>query len=278
MPLYLVATPIGNLGDMTERAATCLRDCDAVLAEDTRRALSLLRHLGIEGKPVERFDANVEHSPTREGRIARCLERLSDGESIALVSDAGTPTVSDPGAALVARAIEVGIEVRPIPGVSAVTTAVAASGFGGDAFRFFGFLPRRGQQRQRAFERLVNTEEIAVLFEASTRIAATLTELAKLMPDRRAVIAREMTKRFEEFVRGPLSELAESEHDHRGEFTLVLAPYQVAARSFTDEQLRARITELTGQGMRSKAIAKMMSLETGLPSGELYRLIISLGR
>lgn len=271
MPLYLVATPIGNLADMTERAVTCLRECDAILAEDTRRALSLLRHLGIEGKPVDRFDANVEHK-----RIARCLERLAQGDNIALVSDAGTPTVSDPGAALVTSAIAAGIDVRPIPGVSAVTTAIAASGFGGNAFRFFGFLPRRGAPRHQALQRVVETSEIGVLFESPSRVAATLAELAQLMPERPAMIAREMTKRFEEFVRGTLTELSQRQHDHRGEFTIVLGPYEFAARSYSDDELRARASELSDQGMRSKEIAKVMALETGLSSTELYRLVLSL--
>jgi len=270
--LALVATPIGNLSDLSERAAACLREADCVLAEDTRRARKLLRHLGVAGKRVERLDAAME---ARE--IGRRLEQLRRGAVLALVSDAGTPTVSDPGAELVRAAAAEGIEVTPLPGPSAVTAALAASGMPASRFRFFGFLPRRAAARRSILRQIVETEETAVLFEAPTRMASTLAELARWMPEREAVLAREMTKLYEEFLRGHLAELAaaHAERAWKGELVVVLGPWQAADRAepVSEQALEARIDELLAQGMRAKDAAKALSLETGLPAADLYRRI-----
>src|SRR5579863_5226229 len=184
--LFVVATPIGHLGDVTARAVETLRACDRVLAEDTRRTRQLLTHLGIAGKPLDRLDAHAS-----ETDVARAVERLTAGESAALVTDAGTPGVSDPGERLVEAAIAAGVRVVPIPGPSAVLAALAGSGLAGDGrFRFVGFLPRDGTARREAVALVCATPEPVVLVEASNRTQATLRDLADATPERRACVAR----------------------------------------------------------------------------------------
>ena len=219
--LFLVATPIGNLGDLTARAIETLRGCDRVLAEDTRRTRQLLTHLGIAGKPVERLDAHAgEHD------VARVVARLVEGERVALVTDAGTPGVSDPGEALVAAAIAAGATVVPIPGASAVLAAIVASGLAGDGrFRFVGFLPRDGVARREAIALVCETPEAVVLFEAPSRVRGTLRELADATPERGACVARELTKVHEEFVRSSCAALAADEREWIGEIVVVLAAH-----------------------------------------------------
>lgn len=271
----MVATPIGHLGDITARAVACLRDADRVLAEDTRRARKLLSHLGIAGKRVERLDAQVE-----QRRLARWIERLRAGERLALVSDAGTPLVADPGARLVRAAVAAGVHVTPLPGPSAVTAALAASGLAGAGFRFVGFLPRSGGSRSRALERVETTEETVVLFESPRRIGLTLRELSSRMPNRPAVVAREMTKFHEQFLRGTLSELANtcSAEQVRGEITLVLGPTRGTASAVPpgDAELAERLAELLGEGLHPKQAAKTVSRETGLPTRQLYDRAVRL--
>jgi len=180
--LLVVATPIGNLGDVSRRAAESLASCDRVAAEDTRRTRQLLSHLGVVGKPVDALHA---HSSDRD--VARMVSCLEAGETIALVTDAGTPAVSDPGDALVKAAIRAGVPVVPIPGPSAVLAALVTSGLGsGGGFRFLGFLPREGAARREAIAKVCETPEPVILFESPERTSATLTELADAMPDRAA--------------------------------------------------------------------------------------------
>ena len=262
--LSLVATPIGNLGDVSERVRRCLAESDGILAEDTRRARALLSHLGLH-KRVERFDANVE-----AGDLEGVLARLEAGASLALVSDAGTPGVSDPGALLVRAAVARGIAVTPIPGPSAVLAALAASGFSGARFRFFGFLPRGGVARRRLIAAMAATEEPAIFFESAARLAGTLAELAERMPEREAVVARELTKIHEELVRGSLLDLAVP-RAWQGEITVVLGPME-AERAAID--IEARIASLSAEGMRDKDVAKAIALETGMSAGDAYRLVL----
>ena len=273
--LSLVATPIGNLGDITARAVEVLTEADRVLAEDTRRARALLTHLGIEGKPVERLDA---HSGPK--RIQGWVERLQAGERLAVVTDAGTPLVADPGAPLVRAAAAAGQRITPVPGPSAVMAALAASGLVAGGFRFFGFLPRSGGNRRRAIHRLAGTEETAVLFESPRRVGKTLQELAGVMPGRAVVLAREMTKVHEEFVRGTLMELAAStgERTLRGEITLVLGPAEPIADSseLDDEQIDRRLAALLAAGLRPKDAAKAVACETERSVRELYGRITKL--
>ena len=270
--LFVVATPIGNLGDITLRAIETLRTVNRVIAEDTRRTRALLSHLGISGKPVERFDAHAE-----EADIARVLARLGEGDEIALVTDAGTPVVSDPGAQLIRAAAEHGAVVVPIPGASAVMAAITISGLVAGGFRFVGFLPRGGPERREAMALIAATPEAVVLFESPQRLVATLADLAQVMPDREAVIARELTKVHEEAARGTLASFAAlKEQEWLGEVTLVLGPQAIkGAPSLGEEEIDARIDEGLRAGRRAKDVAETLALETGRPKRELYARVIA---
>jgi 16S rRNA (cytidine1402-2'-O)-methyltransferase len=275
--LYIVATPIGNLGDITQRAVETLRSVDRVVAEDTRRTRALLSHLGISKKPLERLDANAS-----EGEVARVAGYLAAGESLALCTDAGTPVVSDPGTALVRAAVEAGATVVPIPGASAVVAAISASGLVAGGFRFVGFLPREGAERREALGLVRDTPEAVVLFEAPQRCAATLGDLAQIMPGRQAVVCRELTKLHEELLRGELGELARAagEREWLGEITVVLGPAEkvATARVWSDEEIDRRIDEGLAAGRRAKDIADELAFETGAPRREIYARVVGRRR
>jgi 16S rRNA (cytidine1402-2'-O)-methyltransferase len=272
MTLFVVATPIGNLGDMTARAVETLRACDRVVAEDTRRTRQLLTHLAIAGKPVDRLDAH-----SGEHDVARLVARLAEGEKIALVTDAGTPGVSDPGEAIVRAAIAAGATVVPVPGASAVLAAVVASGLAGEGrFRFVGFLPRDGVARREAIALVCATPETVVLFEAPSRIAATMRELADATPDRGACVARELTKLHEEFVRSTCAELAADGREWIGEAVIVLgshAPEDRATR-VDDAALDARIDEGLARGDHARTIADRVAAWSGRPRREVYERVV----
>ncbi|MEM1031255.1 MAG: 16S rRNA (cytidine(1402)-2'-O)-methyltransferase [Myxococcota bacterium] len=276
--LWLVATPIGHLDDVSDRVRRSLQDADAVLAEDTRVTRGLLSHLGIRGQSVERFDAHVEHRASD-----RILDRLAGGARLALVSDAGTPAVSDPGARLVAEAAARGVTVTPIVGPSAVVAAVAAAGFAGDRFRFLGFWPRTKRGRREAVALVASTPESVVFFEAPTRLTTTLRELAARVGSRPAVVARELTKRYETIHRGCGATLAEHE-GWRGEVTVVVGPHEgrrAGAALAADEaafDVEARVVALRGEGLRDRDIARALSLETGWTSSDAYRRVIAIAR
>jgi 16S rRNA (cytidine1402-2'-O)-methyltransferase len=266
--LLIVATPIGNLEDLSPRVVESLRAADRILAEDTRRTRQLLTHLGITQKRLVRLDAEMEARG-----VASFVSALAAGETIALVSDAGTPNVSDPGATLVRAAAAQAIVVTPIPGPSAVTAALAASGFGGARFRFVGFLPRGGSERQQALRVVAETPEPTVLFEAPTRLMSTLSDLARVMPAREAVVARELSKLHEELVRGTLAELAAAERDWRGEITVVLGEAPQESVKLGADELDARIARALAEGLRSKDAAKALSLESGWSARDIYARI-----
>ncbi len=270
--LYVVATPIGNLGDITLRAIETLRAVDRVIAEDTRRTRGLLSHFGIAGKPVDRLDANAEAHD-----VARALTHLEAGESLALCTDAGTPIISDPGTALVRAAVAAGATVVPIPGASAVLAAIALSGLVTGGFRFVGFLARSGPERREDITRLVETPESVVLFESPQRTADTLIELAQAMPDRDAVVARELTKLHEEAVRGTLAELAAQEkREWLGEVTIVLGPARArSGPGMSDEAIDARIDEELALGRRAKDVAEAIAIESGRPKREIYGRVVA---
>lgn len=273
MTLYVVATPIGNLGDITARAVDTLKSCDRIAAEDTRHTKKLLSHLGIEGKPM---DAVHAHSNARD--VARLVERLVAGESIALVSDAGTPVVSDPGDALVRGAIAAGIDVVPIPGASALLSALVASGLaGGGGFRFFGFIARDGAARREAIAKMCETAEPVVVYESPERTTDTLRELADATPERPACVARELTKLHEEIVRGTLRELAGREGEWRGEIVIVLGAHSPAAREETIDNaaLDARIDEALAGGQHAKTIADRLAAWSGRPRREVYERVVT---
>ena len=218
--LYLVATPIGNLKDITLRALETLKEVDLVLAEDTRRTRQLLSHYNIS-KPIESF-----HEHSEESKIPTVLEKLNAGVEIALVSDAGTPTISDPGFKLVRECLKNNIKVEPIPGPSAILTSLIASGLPTDSFLFLGYLPKkRGKQDSMLdFLELVWSKRAVtvIFFESPYRIKKTLTDFARRFPQRELVVGRELTKVHEEFIRGKVMEVASKEFPTKGEFTILL--------------------------------------------------------
>ena len=214
--LFVVATPIGNLDDITLRALKILRDVSVIAAEDTRRTAHLLARHAI-ATPTTSLH---EHNEAKKS--ASLIARLERGDHVALVSDAGTPTVSDPGARLIRDAVAAGIRVEPIPGASAVLAALSVAGLNTDVFTFLGFPPSGAKARKRWLERLQLLSGVAVFFEAPHRIRVTLTEFLEVLGDRQVVIARELTKIHEELVRGPISTVLERLPQPRGEFTVVL--------------------------------------------------------
>lgn len=215
--LFIVATPIGNLSDLTFRAVETLKAVDIVASEDTRRTENLLRHLGIQKRPV-RYDEHTHHRAA-----TKLLDALKSGKSVALVSDAGTPGVSDPGARLVADARDAGVGVLPVPGPNAVAAAVSASGFSGDAYVFLGFLPKRPGRSRRILREAFGLGRTLVLFESPYRIRTTLAAVQEVAPAARVFLAREMTKVHEEYTRGSLSDaIAAVAGEPKGEFVVVV--------------------------------------------------------
>ncbi|HEX7121371.1 MAG TPA: 16S rRNA (cytidine(1402)-2'-O)-methyltransferase [Gemmatimonadaceae bacterium] len=266
MPLYIVSTPIGNLGDITLRAIEILRGADVILAEDTRVSRVLLEHHGI----TTRMMAFHEHNEARA--TPGVLERLARGESVALISDAGTPLLSDPGARLVRAAVDQGYPVVPVPGASALLAALVASGLATDRFTFFGFLPRTGRDRASVLEALSNLPHTGVLFEAPGRVATTLRELDELgLADREVVVARELTKRHESFRRGTAAELAAyyAVSPPRGEVVMLV---QGRSEAPVDEAaLRQRAEELRATGLSVRDTAAALARELGVPRNLAYR-------
>ena len=272
--LYVVATPLGNLGDLSPRAADLLRRVPVVAAEDTRRTRGLLSHLGAS-PTVLSF-----HAHSGEHRLETVLGILRDGRDVALVSDAGTPGVSDPGADLVAAARHEGITVIPIPGPSAVATALSAAGLPADRYLFLGFVPRKGGERTRLLTRAAEEEWSVVLFEAPTRLGALLQDLARVAgPVRRAAVARELTKLHEEFRSGTLAELADyySEHEPRGEITVVIAGTGAPApEEDRTEEAAEHAVELLAEGLSRREVARRLTESHGLSRNDAYRLVTGL--
>ena len=270
--LYVVATPIGNLADLTLRAIDTLKTCARVAAEDTRRTRQLLSHLGIEGKPLDALHA---HSSERD--VTRLVERLLAGDSVALVTDAGTPAVSDPGDALVKAAIAAEVRVVPIPGASAVLAALVASGLAtGVGFRFVGFLARDGAARRDGVAMVFATPEPVILFESPERTQATLAELADAMPDRPACVARELTKLHEEVVRGTLASLAKDRDAWRGEVAIVLGGWSrdASSEAIDDGAIDARIDRELDSGAHAKTVADVIAAWSGRPRREIYERVV----
>jgi 16S rRNA (cytidine1402-2'-O)-methyltransferase len=265
--LFVVATPIGNLGDLSPRAAEVLRSVRAVAAEDTRRTLKLFAHLGVSAPRLLSLPAFDER-----GRLAPVLDRLRAGEDVALCTDAGTPGVSDPGAALVAAAWEAGARIVAIPGPSAALAALAASGFPADRFLFAGFLPRKGGARAGALRALAAAGVTVVLYEAGNRTRGTLEDLAEALGDRDALVARELTKLHEELARGPLSVLAARfAGEVLGEVTIVVsgagtAPSVAAAEEPLEDELRRRVAA----GEPPSAVARDVARARGLRRADVY--------
>jgi 16S rRNA (cytidine1402-2'-O)-methyltransferase len=267
--LFIVATPIGNLGDMSQRAVEVLRDADVILAEDTRSTRVLLNHFKIETRAI------AAHTHNEARSIPDVLERLGRGENLAVVTDAGTPLISDPGSRLVQAVRAAGFRVSPIPGPSALTAALSAAGLDTTRFTFFGFLPRSGRERAEALESISELSHTGVLYEAPGRVAATLAELANIAgTDRRCVVAREMTKIYEEFREGTVGELAAYYADHppRGEVVILLSAME--PKAFNEEELRDRVKALREGGLSARDAATRVSAETGAPRNVVYRLAV----
>ncbi len=266
--LYVVSTPIGHMGDFSFRAVETLRAVAAVLAEDTRHSVHLLKRYDI-ATPLVAYHEHNEAKAT-----PALVARLAAGESFALISDAGTPLISDPGARLVRAALDAGIPVSPVPGASALLAALVVSGLGAERFTFLGFLPRKGAERRAAVDEVVAMRHAAVLYEAPSRVAATLAELARAGEGGRpAVVARELTKQFEETRRGTVAELAAyyDENPPRGEVVIVIAGAE-APPSATEEELRVRAAALRAEGLSAREVAAALAAELGAPRNVAYRL------
>jgi 16S rRNA (cytidine1402-2'-O)-methyltransferase len=265
--LFLVATPIGNLGDITARAAEVLAQVAFVVCEDTRHTENLLSSLGLK---KERVSLPAFAEKARAGRI---LERLARGEDAALVTDAGTPAVSDPGEFLVAEALAAGAAVVPVPGASAVLAALSASGLPTSRFHFLGFLPRKGPERRAMLDEVAGLRATLVLYESAHRVADTLADLVTALGNRRAVVARELTKLHEEFVRGRLVELVAryAALAPRGEVALVVEGW-TAGQRWAEPEVRAALAAGLQRGERLKTLSAEVAKASGWPSAQVYRL------
>jgi 16S rRNA (cytidine1402-2'-O)-methyltransferase len=265
--LYLVSTPIGNLGDMTHRAVEVLSSAALIIAEDTRHSRRLLDHYKIS-TPLKSYH---EHNEAQE--TPKLVARLRAGDSIALISDAGTPLISDPGSRLVAAAVDANLPVVPIPGASSVMAAIVGSGMSLERFTFVGFLPRKGRERSEMIADVVASHSTVVMFEAANRVGATLDALADAgAAERPAVVARELTKQFEEFKRGSVSELAAvyKEVDPKGEVVLVIAGAEKSTVSESDLSDAARKLRASGNSPRDVMEHLMSGL--GAPRNLAYKL------
>jgi len=275
--LYLCATPIGNLEDLTFRALRILKEADLIAAEDTRHTKKLLNHYQI-ATPLTSYH---RHNAKQKG--ARLVELLGEGKQIALVSDAGTPGISDPGSLMVQLAIEAGFPVVPIPGATAAISALVASGLPTDRFAFEGFLPRSNQERQGFLTRLQAEERTLVFYEAPHRLLATLRDFEKLFPGRKMVAARELTKHYEEFLRGTATQLIEHFEavSPKGEFTLLIEGKQKNPEQpplLTKEQIIQLVEEIKIGGLDEKEAIKEAAKELGLPKREVYQVVKVEGR
>ncbi len=270
--LYVVATPIGNLEDITLRALRVLREADAVLAEDTRHTRTLLMHHQIATKLV------ALHAHTPPSRVASLAAELGAGASFALVTDAGTPLVSDPGAELVRAAIELGVPVTPIPGPSAPLSALVASGLAAPTFEFVGFLPRSGGKRRDRLARLAKAPGAVVLFESPNRLASTLADLSGVVGERPVAVCRELTKLHEEIARGTAAELAQRfAEGARGEITVVIgapASDPDEAEPLDEEALDRAIDALREEGLSARDTADRLAASTGHPRREVYQRVL----
>jgi 16S rRNA (cytidine1402-2'-O)-methyltransferase len=265
--LYLVSTPIGNLGDMTHRAVEVLSSATIVIAEDTRHSRRLLDHYHIS-TPLKSYH---EHNEAKE--TPKLVARLRAGDSIALISDAGTPLISDPGSRLVAAAVEAGLPVVPIPGASSVMAALVASGMSLERFTFLGFLPRKGRARSEMIAEVAASQSTVVLFEAANRVGATLDALAEAgAGERPAIVARELTKQFEEFKRGSVMELAAAyrDVDPKGEVVLVIAGAEKPR--VTESELSATAKKLRASGNSPRDVMEHLVSGLGAPRNLAYKI------
>jgi len=268
--LFIVATPIGNLADMTYRAVETLKSAHIIAAEDTRNSRKLLQHYAITTPMI------AVHEHNESAMIQTLLTRLKAGEDIALISDAGTPLISDPGYRLVRALHAQAINIIPIPGCSSILTALCAAGLPTDHFRFCGFLPRSGKARQTEFNRIAGAEETSVLLESPRRLLATLQEIkTSLQADRELVVARELTKLHEEFIRGTAEELVNhfEQHAPRGEIVLLIGPASDETVELTDQHIIHCLADPAMQTLPPSARAKAVAHTLGISKSRVYALI-----
>jgi 16S rRNA (cytidine1402-2'-O)-methyltransferase len=274
MPLYLVATPIGNLQDVSFRAIEILKSVDLIACEDTRHSLKLLNHYGISKKLISYHEHNERE------RAAELVERLQKGESVAVISDAGTPGINDPGYVIVQVAVASGVQVVSIPGPVAYVNAVIVSGLPTDSIFFGGFLPSKKGERRKRLEDVKNVPATLAFYESPHRIAKSLADCVEVLGDRRAAVARELTKLHEEIVRGTLNELTErfSDASVKGEFVLVIDRAGDETNSVHAVTLTERVAELEASGLDAKAALKRAAKEFGVSRSEAYRQLHGSGK
>lgn len=267
--LFIVPTPIGNLEDITLRALRVLKEVDLIAAEDTRHTQHLLNHYGIKTL----LTSYHEHNEREKAHTL--VERIKSGANLALVSDAGTPAIADPGFRLVVAAIAAGIQIVPLPGAAALAAVLSASGLPTDRFLFEGFLPAKKSERQAKLQALREQTATLIFYEAPHRLLETLQDMHELLGDRELVVAREVSKVHEEFLRGTVSEVVMrlSDREVKGEITLVLHGSTGEAR-VSEAQLRSEIRRLTGERMGVKEISELLGERYGLSKREVYRLTL----
>jgi 16S rRNA (cytidine1402-2'-O)-methyltransferase len=271
--LYIVGTPIGNLEDMTFRAVRILQTVDLIAAEDTRHTGKLLQHFQIKTPQIS------YHEHNQISRTPELIDRLQNGKSIALVTDAGMPGISDPGYELVKACADEGFTVVPIPGASAVVTALSASGLPSDRFTFEGFLPAKSQARRTFLESLQTDPRSLVFYESPHRLRATLQDMADILgSDRPITLARELTKLHEEFWRGTLQKAVEQykSREPQGEFTLVVAGAEIKELVLSDAAIIAELQSLLAQGLSRSDASRQLAQQTSLPRRQIYQLALSI--
>jgi 16S rRNA (cytidine1402-2'-O)-methyltransferase len=270
--LFIVATPIGNLSDITFRAVETLKAVHAIAAEDTRFSRKLLQHYGIETPMF----ALHEHNEASKSKVL--LKRLQNGEDIALISDAGTPLISDPGYRLVLHLRQAGIRITPIPGASSVLAALCAAGLPTDHFRFAGFLPRKGKARSTELRYIASSDETTVLLESPRRLLSSLHDFEVLLDSKREVsVARELTKLYEEFISGSLAEVIEhfEEHAPRGEIVLMIGPASEETVALTDQDILNFLANEAMQELPPSARARAVAKTLDVSKSRVYALMVS---
>ncbi|NEQ35556.1 MAG: 16S rRNA (cytidine(1402)-2'-O)-methyltransferase [Okeania sp. SIO3I5] len=271
--LYIVGTPIGNLEDTTFRAIKTLQKVDLIAAEDTRHTGKLLQHFQIQTPQLS------YHQHNEQSRIPELIEKLNQGKTIALVTDAGMPGISDPGYELVKACIETNISVVPIPGVTASITALSASGLPSNKFIFIGFLPTKIKPRQEQLEKLSNSLETVVLYESPYRVLQTLEDLEKVLGrDRKIVLARELTKLHEEFWRGTVGEaiIHYQNNQPKGEFTLVIAGAEPELPVLSEETIKQELQELFAQGISRSQASRQLAQKINLSRSKIYQIALKI--
>lgn len=266
--LYLVATPIGNLEDITLRAIRILKEVDYIAAEDTRHSLKLLNHLNI-AKPLISY-----HRHNEEVRSEILIQKLKEGKNIALISDAGTPGISDPGEEIIKRAIEEEIEVVPIPGACAAINALIASGLNTKSFLFLGFLPLNKKNRKEMLMKIQNTEDTIILYEAPHKLKGTIEDLSKTIKERRIVLAKELTKIHEEYKRGTAKEVLEQIESPKGEYVILIEGEQKKQEEKKETTLEEQYLAYEKEGLDKKEIIKRIAKDRNVSKNEIYQYFI----